>query len=549
MKLNFYKQKNTYFLIFFYLTTLIFTYLTHESFGIHIEEKFHRLNGLFWLNYISDIFRLDYFKEITEFKINEIFDYTLNRPSYFNRYGVVLDLPVAFIEVAFDINNVKQIYYLKHLLSFFIFLLSSFCFYKILFQRYKNFFLSFIGLILYVTTPRIFGDSFLYKDVLYLSFFTFSLYFFFKSIDKISFSNLIFLALFSSLSVNLRIFSLLIPIIFIFIVVVKNFYKKELIEDLKKIFIYLFFFLVFLYLFWPFLWSSPLNNFLDIFRYLTRDLIDVKILYNGEFISNRLVPETYLLNWILISTPLVQSILFFFGLFYCFTRIIRRYIKITPNSIFNDLWRSKKEEKDFIVVIFIVCFYLLFQIFNAPMYNGWRLFYFFNFFIIYFSINFLYLIKIKFLKLKIYNNFYVIFSFVALFYNIYSIIKTHPYQSIYFNSILNSKFINNYEGDYHGLASKDFFQKIGKIDNRDFITIAVASHTPIQRGLEALSPNLNKKFKIVGQNYNLADYIFKNNISEVNSNLIKKYEVPENFSKIYSRKKGKLIIYEIYKKN
>ena len=176
MKLNLYKQKNTYFLIFFYLTTLIFTYLTHESFGIHIEEKFHRLNGLFWLNYISDIFRLDYFKEITEIKINEIFDYTLNRPSYFNRYGVVLDLPVAFIEVAFDINNVKQIYYLKHLLSFFIFLLSSFCFFKILFQRYKNFFLSFIGLILYVTTPRIFGDSFLYKDVLYLSFFTFSLY-------------------------------------------------------------------------------------------------------------------------------------------------------------------------------------------------------------------------------------------------------------------------------------------------------------------------------------------------------------------------------------
>ena len=31
--------------------------------------------------------------------------------------------------------------------------------------------------------------------------------------------------------------------------------------------------------------------------------------------------------------------------------------------------------------------------------------------------------------------------------------------------------------------------------------------------------------------------------------LIKKYEVPENFSKIYEFKKNKISIYEIYKKN
>ena len=130
MKLNLYKQKNTYFLIFFYFTALILTLLVLEDFGIHIEEKFHRLNGLFWLNYISDVFGFEYLKQVTETKMSGIFDYTLNRPSYFNRYGIILDLPAALIEVIFNIDDIKTVYYLKHFLGFSLFLISSFFFIK-----------------------------------------------------------------------------------------------------------------------------------------------------------------------------------------------------------------------------------------------------------------------------------------------------------------------------------------------------------------------------------------------------------------------------------
>ncbi len=549
MKLNLYKQKNTFFLIFFYFTAFILTFLILEDFGIHIEEKFHRLNGHFWLNYISDVFGFEYLKQVTETKMSSIFDYTLNRPSYFNRYGIVLDLPAALIEIVFNIDDVKTIYYLKHFLSFLIFLISSFFFYKIILKRYDSFFLSIIGLILYLTTPRIFGDSFLYKDVLYLSFFTISLYFFFQSIDKLNYKNLLLLALFSSLSVNLRIFSLLIPIIFIFLIIVKNFFKKNLVEDTKKLIFYLIFFIVCLYMFWPYLWSDPLKNFLDLFRYLTRDLIDVKIFYGGDYISNRIIPDIYIFNWIFISSPLILSGLSFFGILSYFYRLLRRYTKIKTELIYNDLWRSTKEEKDFIILIFFITFFMLFLLLNAPLYNGWRLLYFFNIFFIYFAINFLYFLKISLRKRNIFKATYFIISLAAVFYNLLSIFLTHPYQSIYFNSILNSKIINNYEGDYHGIASKDFFEKILEIDDKENFIIAVASHTPIQRGLEALPKKLSQKFNIVGQNYILADYIFKNNISEVNSNLIKKYEVPKNFSKIYTKKKGKLIIYEIYERD
>ena len=162
------KQKNTIILLFFYSLSILIALLTFQDFGIHIEEKFHRLNGHYWLNYISKIFGFTEIQNITEIKINQISDYTLSSVSTYNKYGILLDLPAALFEILFKIENVRDVYYLKHILSFFIFLLSSFFFFKVLLIRYRNFYLSFLGLVLYVTTPRILGDSFLYKDVLFL---------------------------------------------------------------------------------------------------------------------------------------------------------------------------------------------------------------------------------------------------------------------------------------------------------------------------------------------------------------------------------------------
>ena len=133
--------------------------------------------------------------------------------------------------------------------------------------------------------------------------------------------------------------------------------------------------------------------------------------------------------------------------------------------------------------------------------------------------------------------------------NLNSLISYHPFQSIYFNNFLNKETINGYEGDYYGLSSKHFFEKILEIDKRDKIKIAVASHTPLQRGLEAFSTDMQERFSIIGQDYRNADYIYKNNISEVNIKLNNKYEIPKNFSKIYDFKIKKLLVYEIFKSN
>ena len=160
--------------------------------------------------------------------------------------------------------------------------------------------MSFVGLSLYISSPRIFGDSFFYKDVLYLSFITFTLYFFLKCMKRMSLKNIILFSLFTALSVNLRVFSFLIPIIFFFIVTIKCFYLMKPKFILKKSLVYFLCFFIFLFISWPYLWSNPIYNFLDIFSSLDKDLVNIKILYNEKYLSNRYLPDTYIFKWIFI---------------------------------------------------------------------------------------------------------------------------------------------------------------------------------------------------------------------------------------------------------
>ena len=309
---NLFKQKNSIFLIIFYFIVIIFTLNSMDQHGIHIEEKYHRLNGHYWLNYVAQIFNLSDLIATTELKIKSISDYTLSPVSYYNKYGVIFDLPMAFFEIIFQKENAYQIYYSKHFFSFLIFLISSLFFFLILIERYKNFFICFVGLILYVTTPRIFGDSFLYKDVLYLSFFTITLYFFLKSIDKFKYKNLLFFSFFSAISFSLKIFTIFIPVIFFISILIKNFFSKKFYFYLKKFIFYQTFFFLFSFILWPYLWENSFENFINLFTAMKNDLVNVKVFYNNHYIQNSLLPDTYIIKWIFISTPILQLFFFIF---------------------------------------------------------------------------------------------------------------------------------------------------------------------------------------------------------------------------------------------
>tara|TARA_B100000963_G_C22399801_1_gene568298 strand:- start:230 stop:730 length:501 start_codon:yes stop_codon:yes gene_type:complete len=152
------------------------------------------------------------------------------------------------------------------------------------------------------------------------------------------------------------------------------------------------------------------------------------------------------------------------------------------------------------------------------------------------------------LKKKKKNIIFIIIFILALF-NLYEVKKFHPYQSLYFNQLIQGPKKQDFEIDYWGLAGVKFLKEIIKINKSEGkINVGVASFVPLERSLELLDKKTKNKFKIIGQNYKESDFIFRNNVSEVNMNYDKKYDVPKNFKKIDDFSIKGFIVYEIYKK-
>ena len=129
-------------------------------------------------------------------------------------------------------------------------------------------------------------------------------------------------------------------------------------------------------------------------------------------------------------------------------------------------------------------------------------------------------------------------------------VSYHPYQNIYFNSLFNNNTHKKFEVDYWGLSGRKFLEEILILEkNKKTITIGVASWLPLERSLKLLDKEDRSRIKIIGQEFQNADYLYTNFISEVDKNLNDKYKVPSNFTSISKFSLDNVLVYEIFKKN
>ena len=143
-----------------------------------------------------------------------------------------------------------------------------------------------------------------------------------------------------------------------------------------------------------------------------------------------------------------------------------------------------------------------------------------------------------------------LFLVLIVINNVYNLVKLHPYQYVYFNNFFEKKANNLFEIDYWGVANKQALLEMANIyPSKDEVIIGVASFVNLNLSKQMLNDEFKKKIIVSGQIFKNADLIFNNNYSEVNPKVDDKYSIPTNYKKHSTLKKGKIIIYEIYKKN
>ena len=207
-------QKNISIKVTFFLFSIFFLIgiLTFKDYGISIDEEFHRSAGFYWLNHFLNYTPFEDLSNSVNVKINEIRGFTLPEAKNNSFYGVIFDLPVAFFEVIFKIEDPQIYFYLRHFLTFVLFFTSSIFFYKLLLNRFSNYYIALIGTLFFVLSPRIYGSSFFNnKDLVFLSLVTIALFYCFKALEKTNYKSLLFFSFFAALCTSSRILGFIDP--------------------------------------------------------------------------------------------------------------------------------------------------------------------------------------------------------------------------------------------------------------------------------------------------------------------------------------------------
>ena len=496
---------NTYrkYLIFFsFLLILSSGLFSVKDYGVSSDESDQRHSGFVELNYIGEKIAPSI---LNRYKGDRIY-IDLSDEKYQDRFsGHLLNTVSAFFEVIFKIEDRRNVFIFKHHIYFLLFFFSLISFYKICQIRFEKWYISILGVLIIFLSPRIFANSFYDpKDIPFFSMLIFSVHFGLLFFKNRNFKYLIYFSIFNALVISgIRIFGIISPILILSSTILYTFIVKENFKkNILLISSCLFLSIIFSIILKPFLWSNPLTNFLDSFKYLGEfgELWNIPNLFFGEIILARDVPWYFSIVWISITTPIFYLVLFLIGFSFYLVNSLR-YLK---NNFSNKTFYYDSIFFSLLIIPIVGSIIL-----RESSFNSWRHLYFiYPYFVIFSLIGFENILN--YLKINSIKNYFYIFFIMILFFNFTWIVKNHPYQYAYFNILAGKKNLNReFDIDYHGLSYKQNLEFIIDNDDRNKISIVNNSINKPQLFKYSLNKKDRERF-IIDQNITKPDYIITN---------------------------------------
>lgn len=192
-------------------------------------------------------------------------------------------------------------------------------------------------------------------------------------------------------------------------------------------------------MFWPWALQAPLSRPLEALQAMTVREVPIRMLYNGAYIMNTEVPQTYTLKWIFISSP-VLILLAFIGSLVFIPALAKRYGKAS---------------------VFLLCFILVFPVVYAVykhsvLYDTWRHFFFiYPGMVLLAALLFNFLIE-KYAAQKSYQYGLIAVLIIGLSLPLFWLLRSFPNEYVYFNEFSGGiqKAVGVYDLDYYQNSGK-----------------------------------------------------------------------------------------------
>ncbi len=380
-------------------------------------------------------------------------------------YGVFLNIPALLIEKHTGIDTTDA-YKIRHLLNFLQYFVACICFYLILKKRFQSKpIIPIFGLLMMIISPRFFGEAFYNnKDLLFISWCVIAIYFGFRFLEKTSLLNTLLFSFSLAVATTTRILALAIFLLAIAFMLSKFFMSAMTKQEKRHLLCYSALIVVFFILFYvvitPASWRHPISFLLELFpHFLHYQDWGSTHLYLGKMITKE-VPWHYIPVWIAITTPIMYLVCFIAGFNAIPVQIIPKIKQLWKQDNLNMVYDS-------FMFLFFVCTLGGYIGFRISMYEGWRHAYMLIIPLLYVAaigLSFLtdLLSEKKIFRITIYS-----LLLLSMLGNSIWMIKSHPYQCVYFN-LPSRYFVQGYfELDYWRLSNKEAAEYILKTDTSD----------------------------------------------------------------------------------
>ena len=472
----------------------------HRDYNISSDEQVERTNGIVSLTYLADKFGIS---RLQQDPIIIRYRHIPKLQEYMDRdYPVGFNLPMAMIERFFNINDDRDVFYLRHLLTYFFYVAGLVAIFAISARRFASWKIGLLSASFLLLSPRFFAESFYNsKDIVFMSCFVIATATAITYLLRPRIKTAIWHALACALAIDIRIMAVILPLLtiaFLVLRVLKDEVPTKTAVQTAALYLGVMTSLVLLT--WPWLWGDPLGHFAQAFANMAKFRWNGQMLFDGQLIFSTQLPWNYLPVWITVTTPLLYSVLFALGSLLTIGTLLKRGYH---------LWHGEKELQD---VIFLSLFFapvIAVIVLQSVLYDGWRQMYF-----IYPT--FLLLASKGFSSLWSYANKKILIKAGMVFITSISfvvtltwMIKAHPFQNVYFNSLVQSNWKTRFDLDYWGLANRQALEWILKNDERAYINVWQGSLSNVSLSLKMLPKAQRERIGIVDRAQD-ADYILTN---------------------------------------
>jgi hypothetical protein len=251
-----------------------------------------------------------------------------------------------------------------HLINFLTFQFGVLLFY-LLAKRWLNTPAALTSTALFAWQPLLWGHAFINpKDPPFLVFFLGAMYFGLKMVDDVAQSSkpnarwIITAAFFLGIATSIRVLGPFAGLL-VGIYAISKISSENIVRWIKVLAAYGFVTALIAFISWPYLWTNPLQNFIEAFGFMSDNPTQLKVLFNGDLFSADVLPRRYFP--VLLGLTLTEPVWFLFGI-----------------GAISAFWKLRKEKlmAAILVMLWIAIPFAYVLLRKPPMYDGYRHFLF-----------------------------------------------------------------------------------------------------------------------------------------------------------------------------